>query len=76
MNGLTVGDECWVYTGRGWKKGMITAIGGPPPAAWITYRLGKTDKAVQVTDSRHLRPGKKKRPEVMPPAAPEQCSLL
>ena len=76
MNGLTIGDECWVYTGRGWKKGLVKAIGGPPPTAWITYQLGQSDKMVRVSDPRHLRPGKKKRPEVTPPAAVEQSSLL
>ena len=76
MNDLTIGDECWVYTGRGWRKGRVTAIGGPPPAVWTTYRLGKSDKMVRVTDLRRLRPVREKRPEEDPPAGRAQLSLF
>lgn len=68
-----LGDSVYVYTGRGWRLGVIEAVG--PSCCWVLYGVGKASRRVRVSDPRMLRDAKEKRPKAPPVASREQLTL-
>lgn len=73
---FAVGQAVHVYTGRGWRTGKIDATG--PGVTWVTYMVGSARRQVRVSDPRHIRCAKEKRPKSKdaPAATRVQMSLF
>lgn len=69
-----VGEKVHVYTGRGWRTGVVEATG--PGMVWVVYGAGKAMRRVRVSsEPRFVKPAKERRPRGAPAATRVQLSL-